>query len=368
MLSDLNETSEPDITGMALQALAKYQDKPAVEKAIDEALEAMSQKQNEKGGFSSGGTGNSESDVQMIVGLGELGISLDDPRFVKEGSTILDSLMSFHQKGSGFLHTLAGGGSNQIASEQGFYGVVAAQRLRKGKNSLYCMGDAKKAIKEEINEEAGEEVSKLTETGLSDKHKDIVSIPVTAPGHSFDDINNHKNKAAIIELASRKIINGKTETSFEPNATVTRAEFATIIINSLGLKPATNNKFTDVLASTWYAPYVGAANSYGIVGGVSEAKFNPNGTITKEEAASMITRAAGLSGLDTKTDDTTTRDVLAQFTDYVTSAEWARPALAFAYGENILDQSDLEINSKAAMTRGEIAQMVVNMLELAKLL
>lgn len=75
--------SDPDITGMALQALAKYQDQPAVAKATEEALACMSKKQNSEGGFSSWGTKNSESCVQIIVALCELGIPLDDPRFVK---------------------------------------------------------------------------------------------------------------------------------------------------------------------------------------------------------------------------------------------------------------------------------------------
>ena len=80
-----DEVSDPDITGMALQALAKYQDQPAVAQATEEALTCMSKMQDAEGGFSAWGEKNSESCVQMIVGLCELGISLDDPRFVKNG-------------------------------------------------------------------------------------------------------------------------------------------------------------------------------------------------------------------------------------------------------------------------------------------
>ena len=129
--------SDPDITGMALQALAKYQDQPAVARATEEALACMSKKQNSEGGFSSWGTRNSESCVQIIVALCELGIPLDDPRFVKNGNTLLDNLMTFYLPGNGFLHTADGSGSNQMASEQAFYGLIAAQRLQDGRNSLY---------------------------------------------------------------------------------------------------------------------------------------------------------------------------------------------------------------------------------------
>ena len=89
--------SDPDITGMALQALAKYQDQPEVARATKEALTCMSEQQSDDGGFASWGTANSESCVQMIVALCELGIELDDPRFVKNGNTMLDNLMTFYR-------------------------------------------------------------------------------------------------------------------------------------------------------------------------------------------------------------------------------------------------------------------------------
>ena len=101
---------------------------PEVARATKEALTCMSEQQSDDGGFASWGTANSESCVQMIVALCELGIELDDPRFVKNGNTMLDNLMTFYRQGEGFLHTQSGSGSNQMATEQGFYGLVAAQR------------------------------------------------------------------------------------------------------------------------------------------------------------------------------------------------------------------------------------------------
>lgn len=51
--------------------------------------------------------------------------------------------MTFYLPGNGFLHTADGSGSNQMASEQAFYGLIAAQRLQDGRNSLYRMSDAR---------------------------------------------------------------------------------------------------------------------------------------------------------------------------------------------------------------------------------
>ena len=358
-----DNTSDPDITGMALQALAKYQDQPAVKKATDEALACMSEKQDAKGGFSSWGTANSESCVQIIVALCELGISLDDPRFIKNGNTLLDNLMTFYLKGSGFLHTADGSGSNQMASEQGFYGLVAAQRLQQGKNSLYRMSDAKVISAGENGQTAG--------SGLAGKDPAVQAAAVTAPGKTFSDIsgaNAHANQPAIEALAARGIIDGKGNGLFDPDANMTRAEFSAIVVRALGLTAKSNNAFTDVTADKWYAAYVGTANTYGIVNGVGDGRFNPEGTITRQEAAVMVARAAKLCGMDTELDSGAVRDVLAQFGDYVKTAEWARPSLAFCYSEGILDDAGLEIQGAVAIKRCEIAQMLYNLLSSANLL
>ena len=355
-----DEVSDPDITGMALQALAKYQDQPAVAQATEEALTCMSKMQDAEGGFSAWGEKNSESCVQMIVGLCELGITLDDPRFVKNGNTILDALMTYYRPGKGFLHTDSGEGSNQMSSEQGLYSVVAVQRALNGENSLYRMGDT--PLKN------GETEDPSAQVGLPNKHADVQSRPVTRPGRSFADIAGIPQKAAIEALASRGIINGKTETAFDPNANMTRAEFAAIIVQALGLTPKASGVFVDVPQSAWYAPYVGAAAEYGIVSGVGAGKFNPGGTITRQEAAVMVSRAGTLCGMDTELNHNEVRDMLAQFSDYRTIASWAQQGLAFCYQEAILDQSDLEVRPSVAILRCEIAQMVYNLLEQSKLL
>ncbi|MDR1574305.1 MAG: S-layer homology domain-containing protein, partial [Clostridiales Family XIII bacterium] len=113
---------------------------------------------------------------------------------------------------------------------------------------------------------------------------------------------------------------------------------------------------------------VGAAYGYGIVSGTSSNTFNPGGAVTRQEAAVMVARAAGLCGLDTALDAAATRDTLAQFGDYTAAADWARPSLAFCYRKNILSQDALDIAPHEAVKRGEIAEMLCRMLDAAKLL
>ena len=353
--------SDPDITGMALQALAKYQSQPAVAKATQEALDCMSKKQQSDGGFSSMGDSNAESIVQMIVALAELGISQDDTRFVKGGVSMLDALMKFRQSNGGFNHTTSGSGNNQMTAEQAFYGLVAVQRQRSGKNSLYRMGDA-------ISVKLPQTSVTVPGSGLPGKHADVKAVPVTAAGTTFSDVKYHANKAAIEALASRTIINGMGDGTFAPDKNMTRAEFATITVKALGLTPKANGVFADVAAGAWYAPYVGTANTYGIVNGVGGGKFNPSGTITRQEAATMVARAAKLCGMDTDYSTAAARDVLAQFGDYPKTADWARAPLAFCYDNGILDDSVLNIWPTQEIKRCEIAQMLYNMLNKANLL
>lgn len=350
--------SDPDITGMALCALSKYQDDEKVKTAIEKALDCMSERQNENGGFSSWNTENSESCVQMIVALCELGIPLTDTRFVKNGNTMLDSLLRFYVEGNGFLHTYDGSGSNLMSTEQAFYGIVAVKRATDGKNSLYRMSDAIH-VSEMKNE---------TTIGLPEKNPDIKKMNIVAPGKTFPDISAHLNQPAIEALASRGIINGKTEDRFEPDGTMTRAEFATIIARGLGLPQMSVANFKDVTANDWFYNYVGTAYNYGIIKGVSESEFNPNGTITREEAAVMVTRAAKLCGMDTEMGTLAVRDSLAQFIDYVKASDWSQSSLAFCFSEGILDDSVMDIKPKEAVTRAEIASMLYNMLFSAKLL
>lgn len=134
-------TPDPDVTGMALQALAKYQDQPKVKQAIDRALAVLSSMQNKDGGYASWGTENVESGVQVMVALCALGVKTDDDtRFIKAGNTLMNNLLSYYQNGGGFEH-LHKTGVNQMATEQAFYGLTAYTRLLSGAKSLYDMND-----------------------------------------------------------------------------------------------------------------------------------------------------------------------------------------------------------------------------------
>ena len=135
-------TADPDMTAMAMQALAPYYDTDEnVRAAVDKALDVLSAAQLPTGGFVSWGSENSESCAQVIVALTALGIDpATDSRFVKNGMTALDALASFYVDGGGFRHT-ASGELDGMATEQGYYALAAYYRFVNGQTSLYDMSD-----------------------------------------------------------------------------------------------------------------------------------------------------------------------------------------------------------------------------------
>lgn len=128
--------TDPDLTAMALQALAPYCADETVKLAVERALACLSKMQQADGGFVSWGASSAESSAQAIIALCALGIDLQDSRFVKDGHALLDHLMTFQLANGGFCHT-ADGEYNAMATEQALRALVAVQRAEAGETTLY---------------------------------------------------------------------------------------------------------------------------------------------------------------------------------------------------------------------------------------
>ena len=157
------KVSDPDITAMALQALAPYYNSErtytytqkvlekevtkTVRQIVEEALACLSDLQLETGDFSSWGTQNVESTDQVAVALCCLGINpLEDERFIKNGNTLLDGILRYRMNDGGFVHsftydpdnpTSLPDQSNTMASEQTLYTMAAFWRQAEGMRTLY---------------------------------------------------------------------------------------------------------------------------------------------------------------------------------------------------------------------------------------
>lgn len=352
-----NGVSETDITAMALCSLAPYRNSDSVSAAIEQGLAYLSAVQTENGGFLSQDIETCESAAQVLTALCTLGISVDDSQFTKNGKTVLDSLVSYYDGKGGFYHSGNRDGNSQMSSEQALYALAAYRRFNSGKPSLYDMSDAASVISH----------TDEVKFGLPDKSPLVIILPVLTE-RSFDDIQGHTAQNAIEQLAARGIINGRSENVFEPDGTITRAEFAAIITRGLGLEQRNEKIFADVSEDDWHFGYVAAAYDTGIINGISAEEFNPDGLITKEESAVMIRRAAALCGMNDTYDNESVRNILAAFTDYVKASDWAREALAFCFDKGIADDSETEIQPQAYASRSEVALMLYNMLTAARLI
>lgn len=338
--SEKSDVSETDITAMALIALSRYAGDKNVSEAIDKALEFLSESQAADGGY-----GTSESTSQVICALDALGIDiLNDTRFIKDGNTAADALYGYFIENSGFLHTKDAASQDPMATEQALYALAALKRSVNSEPSLFDMRDVRKKVS--------------------------INVPkICREGVSFDDIGNSVCKEKITELAKRGIVNGRTENTFVPDGLVTRAEFSKILVFALGIDEAKYSAFSDVNADDWFYKSVTNASFSGLVKGVSETLFEPNGYITKEQCAVMLSRAADFTDTNKKTPgEKETNQTLGNFSDAGEISDWARADIAFCINNKIIAPENDVLSMRDYASREWICGAVYNLLEKSELL
>ncbi|MDF2922463.1 MAG: hypothetical protein K0R57_1377 [Paenibacillaceae bacterium] len=155
---------------------------------------------------------------------------------------------------------------------------------------------------------------------------------------TFGDIKGHWAKREIEQLASKLVISGVSAEEFAPERPITRAEFAALLIRSLGLleKPADPNLFTDVQMSDWYAEAVAAAVQADLFDGFEDGAFRPGHTITREQMAVAVTRALHVTGEQTESGGKVS-GALASFEDYSQIQPWAQEAVAEVVRRGIMN-------------------------------
>lgn len=136
---------DPDITGMALQALSSYTNQPTVQDTVNKALAYLSTVQNKEAGYLSWGTENVESASQVLVALTSLDIDpKTDLRFIKgDGKWIVSNILSYYSKNDGAFKHILNEDSNSMATEQASYALASYNRFLKKQPKLYDMQDVK---------------------------------------------------------------------------------------------------------------------------------------------------------------------------------------------------------------------------------
>ena len=137
----------------------------------------------------------------------------------------------------------------------------------------------------------------------------------------------------VLQLAKDGIVNGMTETTFEPQGTLTRAEFATMLYRVSYAPVVTGEStYSDVKTGDWYHNAVVWATEAGVVNGMGDGTFAPNDNITRQEMATMLYRFWKLQGGKYAPK----ADVLANYQDRGEVADWALEAMSWTVQSGII--------------------------------
>jgi len=163
-------------------------------------------------------------------------------------------------------------------------------------------------------------------------------------------------------VLENELMNGTGETTFAPDAPLTRAMLVTILWRMAG-EPVVNYliPFTDVSADMWYTEAIRWAESEKIVKGYSATTFGTDELITREQLAAILYRyeqskGGGFTGMWM---------FLLDFSDRADVSEWAYEAMCYMTMKGVIlgKQNDV-LAPKAYATRAETAQIIKNYLNL----
>ncbi|WPK13746.1 leucine-rich repeat protein [Lysinibacillus louembei] len=149
------------------------------------------------------------------------------------------------------------------------------------------------------------------------RHLTNNEIPTASP--SFKDTAKHGAKDAIEYVKAQGLFQGTTATTFQPNGTITRAQMAAVVVRWMEQQGAeltfdTKSTFTDVKANHWAAEAIAKVHALGIMTGTSQTTFNPEGALTRAQAVKVLNQLFEL--------EVQASERAPLFKD-VTSAHWA---------------------------------------------
>ena len=160
---------------------------------------------------------------------------------------------------------------------------------------------------------------------------------------TFNDIDGHWAKNAIIDFATKGYINGYGDGTFKPDNSITRAEFVKILNKAFGYTNVGKENFSDVNPSDWYYNDICIGVNAGYINGYEDNTFKPDKQITREEASKIIATALNLKG-----------DGNLNFKDSSEISNWAKPYVDALSDNNIINgYEDNTFRPHNNMTRAE---------------
>ncbi|MPM84640.1 Endoglucanase [bioreactor metagenome] len=158
-------------------------------------------------------------------------------------------------------------------------------------------------------------------------------------------------------MSSRNVISGTGNGEFSPEATITRAQFATILARLSGddLSGQAASVYSDASAGDWFFQAAQWANQTSISTG-SGGKFNPNEGITREQMAVMLYRYAKYKGYDVSIGEDTN---ILSYNDSLSISNYAYASLQWACGAEIIQGDHAgNLNPNGCATRAQAAAIL----------
>ncbi|NOU66644.1 DNRLRE domain-containing protein [Paenibacillus sp. LMG 31461] len=179
---------------------------------------------------------------------------------------------------------------------------------------------------------------------------------------SFTDTTKHWAKDGIERMANKWLVQGVSKEEFRPDQPITRAELATLLTRTLGIKSShANTAFKDLSLTDWFNDSVNAAVEGGIITGYEDGTFRPNQTITREEMAVMIDRALQAAGYD----DQQTTGNLPAFTDQKQIKSWSADAVRRLVQLQLMEgMSPTSFDPEKEATRAQSAVLLQRLLQI----
>ncbi len=178
---------------------------------------------------------------------------------------------------------------------------------------------------------------------------------------NFADVEGHWGKDYIVPLAEKGIIKGKSETTFEPDSNITRAEFLTLALNVAGIEATAGEAYADVDAGAWFANTVATAKALGLIDEnmTLDGNFYPDNNITRQEMTSVIVKLYESQKSAAQAGD------VSVFTDNASFSAWATDSIGKAVALGVVTGNpDGTFNALGNATRAEAAVIFSRVLNL----
>lgn len=179
-------------------------------------------------------------------------------------------------------------------------------------------------------------------------------------GNIVDDLGKYEDKRNKIErVLLQNFMKYTDERCFSPDLTVTRGQFADIIVKSNGLSGASESNFNDVPLTHEYQESINTLKTLGVISGDSNGNFNPDMPITVEDMAVIVDRAINISK---KYRNKNLSVNISQYTDSGMISDYALSSIKRLLSEDILETENNMLNPKGYLTRADAATVVYNIL------